>query len=501
MAFSFISVNFLLATPEMSRYSPSRTNNLSPMTTNTKNTASAGAIETNDVAPIPAGERHGKPWHLFTVWSSPNLEFATVFVGALAIGFGLNIWQGILAVVLGNALAGITHGILSTWGPEAGLPQMVLGRNAFGKIGNLIPSGLSTLVAGIGWFAVNTVSGTFALQALVPDMNVYIALAIIIIAQVGVAFVGHNLIQKWERYASYFLAVVWIIVVVVIFTMDGAFNVAASSSTDFPWAGFTLTAGAAYGYTAGWTAFASDYTRYLPANTNKRALGWAAGLGNFVSTSLIMVVGVAAFNVLSGGNFWGIANPTATFTAVFDPTFAKVVLLAIVIGSVSANILNVYSGAMSFLAMGFKLGFKSRRAIMVALAGLVGGLISYLGVQNGDVAHQLDGFLLVVSYWVAPWIAVVLTERIMSKGKNAGERALAPKNSWAGVSAFVIATAFSIWGFCSQVMYTGPLGIAIHHVTLDNGAIVDVPDLTAIVGFVLASLLFWLFSKADKNSK
>jgi hypothetical protein len=89
----------------------------------------------------------------------------------------------------------------------------------------------------------------------------------------------------------------------------------------------------------------------------------------------------------------------------------------------------------------------------------------------------------------------------LSKGKNAGERALAPKNSWAGAAAFVIATAFSIWGFCSQVLYTGPLGIALHHVTLDNGAIVDVPDLTAIVGFVLASLLFVVFSRADKNSK
>ena len=107
------------------------------------NSASATAIETNDVAPIPAGERHGKAWHLFTVWSSPNLEFATIFVGALAIGFGLNIWQGILAVVVGNALAAVTHGLLSTWGPTSGLPQMVLGRNAFGKIGNLIPSGLS----------------------------------------------------------------------------------------------------------------------------------------------------------------------------------------------------------------------------------------------------------------------------------------------------------------------------------------------------------------------
>ena len=476
------------------------------MAQSTKGSASATAIETNDVQPIPAAERHGKPWHLFTVWSSPNLEFATVFVGALAIGFGLNIWQGILAIVLGNALAGITHGILSTWGPEAGLPQMVLGRNAFGKWGNLIPSGLSTLVAGIGWFAVNTISGTFALQALVGDLNVFASLAIIIIAQVGVAFVGHNLIQKWERYASYFLAAVWLIVVVVIFTQPGAFAVVAGASTDFPWAGFTLTAGAAYGYTAGWTAFASDYTRYLPAKTDKKALGLAAGLGNFVSTTLIMVTGAAAFNFLSGSNsgaFWGLSNdnPTKHFTSVFSPTFGSIVLLAIVIGSVSANILNVYSGAMSFLAMGFKLGFKSRRAIMVALAGLVGGLISYLGVANGDIAHQLDAFLLVVSYWVAPWIAVVLTERVLSKGKDAAKRALAPKNSWAGVAAFVIATSFSIWGFASQVAYTGPLGIAIHHVELEGGVIVDVPDLTAIVGFVLAAVLFAVFRKLDKKSK
>jgi NCS1 family nucleobase:cation symporter-1 len=463
------------------------------MNQSTSGSAKATSIETNDVSPISAGERHGKAWHLFTVWSSPNLEFATVFVGALAIGFGLNVWQGLLAVLVGNALAGITHGILSTWGPEAGLPQMVLSRNAFGKWGNLIPAGASTLVAGIGWFAVNTVSGTFALQALLPGIGVYGALAVIILLQVGVAFVGHNLIQVWERYASYVLAVVWLIVVVVIFTMPGAFTVAAGGSADFPWAGFTLTAGAAYGYTAGWTAFASDYTRYLPANTSKKALGWFAGLGNFTSTTLIMAVGVAAFNVLAGENkdgFWAIANPTAAFTAKFTPAFGAIVLLAIVIGSVSANILNIYSGAMSFLAMGFKLGFKTRRAIMVLIAGVVGGTLSYVGVMNGDVAHQLDGFLLVVSYWVSPWIAVVLTERIMSGGKNAQARALAPKNSWAGAAAFVIATVVSVWGFAAQVLYTGPLAAAW-----------GVGDLTALVGFVLAVVLFSVFSRVDKNSK
>jgi NCS1 family nucleobase:cation symporter-1 len=275
--------------------------------------------------------------------------------------------------------------------------------------------------------------------------------------------------------------------------------VAPAASPEFPWAGFTLTAGAAYGYTAGWTAFASDYTRYLPAETNKRDLGWAAGLGNFVSTSVLMIVGALAFNVLGAGSVFG-DNPTADFTATLGG-FSSITLLAIVIGSVSANVLNVYSGAMSFLAMGFKLGFKSRRAIMVALAGVIGGVISYFGVANHHVAVQLENFLLVVSYWVAPWIAVVLTERILSKGKNAGERALAPKNSWAGVAAFVIATAFSIWGFASQVDYHGPIGFALHHFILDDGTVVGVPDLTALVGFVLAAALFALFTRVDKNSK
>lgn len=452
----------------------------------------ATSIEVNDVAPISAGERHGKAWHLFTVWTTPNLEFATVFVGALAIGFGLNVWQGLLAVLVGNGLAGITHGILSTWGPSAGLPQMVLSRNAFGKWGNLIPAGMSTLVAGIGWFAVNTVSGTFALVALLPGVGVLGALAIIIVFQVGVAFVGHNLIQKWERYLSYFQAVVWVIVIVVVLSLQGGFDVAPAADAAFPWAGFTLTAGAAYGYTAGWTAFASDYTRYLPANTSTKALGWAAGLGNFTATTLIMGVGVVAFNALTGnpGDFWGIENPTAAFTAEFNPVFANIVLLSIVIGSVSANILNVYSGAMSFLAMGFKFGFKTRRAIMVLLAGLAGGLLSFAGVQNGDVAHQLDGFLLVVSYWVSPWIAIVVTERFLSKGKDAQARALAPKNSWAGPLAFVLATGISIWGFANQVLYTGPLAKSW-----------GVGDLTALVGFVLAAALFAAFRSADKNAQ
>jgi len=472
------------------------------MAQNTNGSASATSIEINDVAPIPAGERHGKAWHLFTVWSSPNLEFATVYVGALGVlFFGLDLPQAILAVVVGNALAAITHGLFSTFGPDAGLPQMVLGRTAFGKLGNLIPAGLSTLVAGIGWFAVNSVSGGLALSAL-TNLPVAAALAIVVIAQILIAFVGHNLIQVWERYTSYGLAVVWIIVTFMI--LFGGHK-AGFHATSFNIGGFTLAAGAAYGYTAGWTPFASDYTRYLPASTNKRALGLAAGLGNFFSTSVLMIVGAVAFAAIGVQD-----NPTKGFTGLLDNGFiAGLTLLAIAVGSISANVLNVYSGAMSFLAMGFKLGFKTRRAIMVALAGIIGGLVAFDAavLDPTHLGKSLEGFLLVVSYWVAPWVAIILVDWLLRRGQNLGEIALNGKENLAGPISFVVATVTSIYFFSNQyptyVAKGAVSGLFADNffTTKDGFKVIVGGDATAIVGFVIAAVLYWILSKALKSTK
>src|SRR6478672_5248671 len=81
---------------------------------------------------IPLNERHGRPLQLFWTWTSPNMEFATIFVGVLAVaGFGLGFWEAVLALVLGSAIGAIAHYFLSARGPLHGVPQMVLGRLAF----------------------------------------------------------------------------------------------------------------------------------------------------------------------------------------------------------------------------------------------------------------------------------------------------------------------------------------------------------------------------------
>ena len=160
---------------------------------------------------IPLNERHGRPLQLFWTWTSPNMEFATIFVGMLAVVvFGLGFWEAALALILGSAIGGITQGILSLRGPKYGVPQMVLSRLGFGYWGNALPAGLNSVTAGIGWFAVNSVSGAFALNAL-THMPQVLCLLIIVVVQVVVAFFGYNLVHAFERYAFPVLTVIFLI--------------------------------------------------------------------------------------------------------------------------------------------------------------------------------------------------------------------------------------------------------------------------------------------------
>src|SRR5487761_618143 len=76
-------------------------------------------IEPGGAEYIALKERHGKPIDLFWTWLSPNLEFATVYVGVLGVAvFGLSFWETAAAILIGSALGSLTHAILSSWGPK-----------------------------------------------------------------------------------------------------------------------------------------------------------------------------------------------------------------------------------------------------------------------------------------------------------------------------------------------------------------------------------------------
>src|SRR5438094_1941299 len=160
-------------------------------------------VEPGGVEYIALKERHGKPIDLFWTWLSPNLEFATVFVGVLSVAvFGLSFWQTAVAIVVGSALGSLTHFVLSSWGPKFGVPMMVESRGAFGFLGNILPAGLNAFTGTIGWFIVNSVSRGFHVRVVAGLINVNlhfaIAFLIIVVAQVAIATLGHNFIHVFD---------------------------------------------------------------------------------------------------------------------------------------------------------------------------------------------------------------------------------------------------------------------------------------------------------------
>jgi len=422
---------------------------------------------------IPLNERHGRPLQLFWTWTSPNLEFATIFVGVIAIEFfGLNFWQSVLAIVVGTAAGSVTQGLLSARGPAHGVPQMVLSRLGFGYWGNVLPAGLNALTAGIGWFAVNSVSGTFALNTLLHWPKP-LCLLIIVVAQVVVAFFGHNLVHTFERYAFPVLGIIFLITTVVILAKahPGLHVSPGPSGTS---GGFLLAAGAAFGYAVGWNPYAADYTRYFRPDTSKAAIAWWSGFGVFLSCVLLEVAGAASATLTGSPN----ATPTGAFTSHLPTALADATLLAIALGAVAANVLNIYSGALSFTALGIRLPLRLRRAIVALTFGVIGFIVALTGLH--DAATKYENFLLIIAYWIAPWLAVVFCDQWIRRGRVEDLLFDRGHTDWAGPVAMLVGMGVSILLFSNQSEY---VGVVPKHFPA-------VGDLTFEVGFVLTALIY-----------
>jgi NCS1 nucleoside transporter family len=451
------------------------------------------AVEPGGVEFIPLDERHGNPIQLLWTWTSPNMEFATVGVGVLGVLYwGLSLYQTILAIVIGTAAGSISQGILSTWGPKEGLCQMVLSRTGFGFIGNWLPAGLNAIIAGVGWFAVNSISGALALHVLIKSMPGQLCLFIIVVLQLVIAFFGHNLVQIFERYAFPVLTVIF--VVASIWVLTKGHPGAARLTFAFPpptTGGFLLMTGAAFGYAAGWNPYASDYTRYMKPDTKSKAVALYSAFGVFWSCVLLEAAGAASVTALTATQAGKAQINPDLITNLLPTWIGKLTLLAIFLGAISANVLNIYSGSLSFMTLGIKLPTSVARAIVAVVLGVIGYGVAAHYLSNPSV---YENFLLIIAYWIGPWLAVVFLDRIFRRGStNLGEIAQNTKyQNWAGPIAMAIGGGISIWLFANQYpKYVAP--IPTHHPAWG--------DFTFEAGFLLTGILYAVLYAILKPAK
>lgn len=466
-------------------------------------------VEPFGIDPIAVPERHGRPSQLFGLWFSANAETATWSVGILTVAlYGTSLKGAILGILLGNAAGYALLGLLSTFGPRYGLPQMMQSRLAFGLYGNMLPAALAFL-AGIGWFAVDCVLGAYALGSLV-HLPYLPALAIMLAIQVAIVIYGYNMIHLFERITAVALAAGFLVLGVVTAQhadWSAPFNPHAPLAQGGESAGVILAIALAFSYVIGWVPAASDYSRYLPQATSSRAIWSWVFLGGFLPCTVLEIMGAGAVTALPRYDLAAL-QPTAAVTLLLGTGLAgSLGLVTIMLGTLTANCLNLYSGALSALAvrdpagkwtaaialgavfgiatyallavassanasvsLGLKVICALAVAVVVVLAarirferwqaaivvGALGGALAMLGAHPEQTAQLYTDFLLLLSAWASPWAGVVIVQWWLTRRGAADASpafALVPPVR-AGLIAWFVGLAVSI-PFLDQAWFAG----------------------------------------------
>ena len=238
------------------------------------------AVEPGGNERVADADRHGRPRQLFWTWTSPNMEFATIFVGVLAVEvFGLTFGQAVAAIVLGNVLAGV--------GARRAVGARAAGRGAADGAGPprvRLPRQHPAVRADDDHVRLRVVRGQQRqrlVRAQLADRRVPGRCGWCRRARAGRgrptsgttwcrrSSGGRSRCWRWCSSSARWSC--WR-------TPTPSFVPAGGGTGGL--GGFLLTVGAVFGYTAGWTPYAADYTRYLPETVSRWATGLAAGVGN-----------------------------------------------------------------------------------------------------------------------------------------------------------------------------------------------------------------------------
>lgn len=426
------------------------------------------AVEPHGIEPIAATERHGGVRSLFTLWLAANMGLPVWLVGALAIIFGLGFADGVAAILVGNIIGCGLLALTTTMAPTIGVPQLAFTRRSFGQRGVYLPA-LLNWVSTCGWYAVNSILGALAIARL-THLPFGVALVLLSLAQMLVGIFGYNFIHQFEAVSALVLAAIFVVMTVI--GLPKAHLGQASHLPTGQHVGlFILMTTAVASYVFSWSPYAADYARYLPATTSRRAIFGAVFAGAFLGCVWLQILGAAVATIGKS------LEPIDLVVNVMGGFWAPA-LIAVVLGTIAANALNVYTGALSLLTLDVPLP----RWVAVVAGGILGGILAAFGSHG--LSSKYENFLLLVSYWIGPWLAIVLVDFFVRSGQGDAQRDGGRAIRWPGIVAFLAGLVFSI-PFMNSALYEGPLARRL------SGA-----DIAYYVGMIVAGAVYYVLNRA-----
>lgn len=431
------------------------------------------AIERNGINTIEESERKGSPRDLFWPWCAANISVFGVSYGSFALGFGINLWQGLLVGVLGVVLSFLLVGLVSLVGKRGSAPTMVLSRAAFGVRGNALPSLVSYLIL-VGYETALVALSTFATATVFERLGwgsgdtvkvvAFVVVAAIIVAGGVLGFEAVMRLQKWLTMLTVVVTVGYILL-----TVD---EISGSALGNLPDGSGKAMLGAFVvvfsGFGISWVNSAADYSRYLPRSASSRGIvGWTT-----VGGALPLVI-LIAYGVLLAGSDPKLsaalaADPIGALTPALPTWFLLPFAVVAVAGLISGGLLDIYSSGLTLLTLGLPVQRWQAAAIdgVVMIAGTV-----YIVWFADDFLTPFFAFLVTLAVPIAAWSGIYLADHFLRRRDYDPDALADPRGRYGSVNPvamglFLLATGIG-WGlvvnlqsgFTWQGYLLAPLGL------------------------------------------
>jgi NCS1 family nucleobase:cation symporter-1 len=318
-----------------------------------------------DLAPIPVSKRKWGTWNYAALWISMSLCIPTYMLASSLIGGGMNWWQAILTIFLGNTIVLIPMILNGHAGAKYGIPFPVFARASFGTKGANIPAMLRAIVA-CGWFGIQTwIGGTaiyytirawnpsmpeIAIDSLLPNIVPFICFLGFWLLNMFIVYLGVDSIRKLLVFKAIFLPVA---ALALLFWAISAANglgpiLQQPSKLSGPafWNYFFPALTGMVGFWATLSLNIPDFTRY--AKSQKAQIrGQAIGLPPSMTLfAFIGVVVTSATVIVFGNTIWDPVQLAGKFENKLIVSFA---MIAVAISTLATNIAaNIVSPANDF---------------------------------------------------------------------------------------------------------------------------------------------------------
>lgn len=322
-----------------------------------------------DLAPVPALARTWSTWNYAALWISMSLCIPTYMLASSLIQGGMNWWQAILTIFLGNSIVLAPMLLNGRAGARYGIPFPVFARASFGVRGANVPALLRAIIA-CGWFGIQTWIGGYALYQMArlwwPALGQLPAVfpaswglqtgpAILFLLFWGlnmyVVHLGVDSIRKLLVFKAFFLPVAALALLYWAITAGhGLGPILAqparfASSAEF-WAFFFPSLTGMVGFWATLSLNIPDFTRYARSQ-RAQVVGQALGLP--LPMTLFAFVGVvvtSATFIIYGETIW---DPVVLAARFDSKVLVSVAMLAVALSTLATNIAaNIISPANDF---------------------------------------------------------------------------------------------------------------------------------------------------------